>query len=127
MILFKLAECTECKGNGTIDLAPCQNCGEEKFIEVPLNKEDIVFVNVYLVTRKFGGHEEGGWYYDHYVCVENFPIKLKFSQLIRKKAISDFAVYKRGDIYSANGGLDVRVLIEDLPRKSETKEKPIYE
>lgn len=127
MILFKLAECTVCNGKGSIDLTPCENCDAEKYIEVPLDKEDTVFVNVYLVTREFGGHEEGGWYYDHYDCVENFPIKLKFSRLIKENAIKDFAVYKRGDIYSAIGGLDVRVLIEDLPRKSETKEKPIYE
>ncbi|WP_234539277.1 hypothetical protein [Paenibacillus pseudetheri] len=36
----------------------------------------IPWVNVYTVTRAFGGSEEGGWYYRQYTCVKSQQVWL---------------------------------------------------
>ena len=33
----------------------------------------LVFINVYEVSRQYGGPEEGGWWYDHFACVGSIP------------------------------------------------------
>jgi len=41
-------------------------------------KPRVAFINVYDVTREYGGAEEGGWYYTQYSFIESRRIKAKF-------------------------------------------------
>ena len=36
--------------------------------------EIMTYVNVYQTSREYGGPEEGGWYYDHYECIESVKL-----------------------------------------------------
>lgn len=107
--------CPECKGECYIDT-------EEKEDE-----EKIVYVNVYRVTRHYGGAEEGGWWYNWFDCIETYPVRLKNAEVIKEKLENDYSYIKEGDIYSALGGTDMVVYIEENPKHSETKERPYYE
>ncbi|MEB6038191.1 hypothetical protein [Staphylococcus pseudoxylosus] len=87
-----------------------------------------MYVNVYLVTREFGGHEEGGWYYDNYECVHSeFVEDEEKVEDIIEILTETYSEYKEGDISSINGGTDVQVLSEGTKAESETEEIPTYE
>lgn len=118
-----MTECKTCEGFGWGECTneECQNG------RVALGEEEKVYVNVYSVTRHFGGHEEGGWYYDWYMCVETIPCKNKYSDEIAKDLEEAYAKHKRGDISSVLGGVDVVVYVEDEISKSATRERPMYE
>lgn len=87
-----------------------------------------MYLNVYLVTREFGGSEEGGWYYDNYECIhselaeneENIEEEIE-------RLEEEYASYKQGNISSVRGGTDVKVLYENYKSESETDEVPEYE
>ncbi|WP_257132866.1 hypothetical protein [Bacillus thuringiensis] len=99
-------------------------CGEE-YVNAP---EDMkVYVSAYKVTREFGGHEEGGWWFNWYTCLETIPCKNKFSDEIKEDLLKEYEGVKHGDIYSVLGGADIEVFIERRPAENETKQKPIYE
>ena len=90
-------------------------------------KEAIVFVNVYEVTRHYGGPEEGGWWYDWRHCVEVYPVRESAAELMQEQLEDENSYRKFGDISSVLGGQDVLVLIEDAPKETETTERPYYE
>lgn len=104
-------DCNNCKGSGEIEIGP----------------DKIVFVNVYSITRHFGGHEEGGWWYNWDKCIETYPVRNKNSELIQEQLEKEYEKLKHGDIYSVLGGTDIDVRIEERPKESETKERPYYE
>lgn len=86
------------------------------------------FLNVYSITRHYGGAEEGGWWYNWYECIEVFPVRDKEQgEQLKQWLFEQHKGKKRGDIYSVLGGTDVLVYLEDEPKKSETKERPYYE
>lgn len=86
------------------------------------------FLNVYSITRHFGGHEEGGWWYDWYECVEVFPVRDSEQGMVLKDWLYEQHKSKAyGNISSVLGGLEIVVRFEDEPKKSETKERPHYE
>lgn len=90
-------------------------------------EKKMVFVNVYKVTRRFGGHEEGGWWYNDHSCIETYPCREENAEDVKaflKKEHEDVAY---GDIYSVRGGAELAVHIEDRPAESETRERPVYE
>lgn len=82
-----------------------------------------VFVNVYEVTREYDGPEEGGWYYNHYNCVEVYPIREKNAEEIVKFLEKEHEDKAYGNIYSVLGGREVHILIKDRLAQSETREK----
>ena len=47
-------------------------------------KPRVAYINVYNVTREYGGAEEGGWYYTRYNFIESKRIKAKFGTPIKK-------------------------------------------
>jgi hypothetical protein len=63
----------------------CQVCGvipdEDGECECPPDEyirpgtETLMYLNVYEVTRHFGGHEEGGWWYNHHEPIASIPVK----------------------------------------------------
>lgn len=86
-----------------------------------------VYVTAYEVTRHFGGHEEGGWWYNNLSAIETIPCKNKYSGEIQEDLEEEYENRKEGNIYSVLGGTDVTVYIEKRPCENETKEAPIYE
>ncbi|OEK59116.1 MULTISPECIES: hypothetical protein [Staphylococcaceae] len=86
-----------------------------------------MFVNVYEVAREFGGHEEGGWYYDDYTCVHSHLLEADED----KNEVVDYLAKSynkstQGDITSVKGGVEVLVRVEDEKAESETLEVPEY-
>lgn len=88
-----------------------------------------VYVAVYEVTRNFGGHEEGGWWYD---AGERILIQ-RFTNL---EDAGDFASHlregdypKTGKRYSVLGGddYDVEIWDDEIPPKYFPEERPYYE
>lgn len=86
-----------------------------------------VYVNVYEVTRRFGGHEEGGWWYNWYECLECVPCKEKYSDEIKNDLWEEYKHLQYGDIYSVLGGVKIEVCIENKRCESETVKRPHYE
>jgi hypothetical protein len=111
--------CEKCYGNWR----GCEECNRG-YIEAP--ESQIVYVNVYSVTRHYGGPEEGGWYYNWMECIETYPVKNINSQLIKEELEDEHNRKKFGNIYSVLGGRDIEVYIEEAPKASETRERPYY-
>lgn len=127
-------ECTSCKGNGIIEI--CTNgrdieeyiCAECKGLGgFDAEPETMGFVNVYSVTRHYGGPEEGGWYYNILECIETFPCRYKNRYEIMDYMETEHADKRYGDIYSVLGGKDITMKWEESPCESETKDRPYYE
>lgn len=85
------------------------------------------FVNVYEVTREYGGAEEGGWYYNSLRCIESIPVRYQHSDDMIKWANEEYKHIKSGNIYSVLGGSELEIIWEDEPCGSETRERPYYE
>lgn len=85
------------------------------------------FVNVYEVTREYGGSEEGGWYYNSLRCIESIPVRKSHSEAMIKWAEEEYNHVAHGNIYSVLGGSQLDIIWEDEPCGSETKERPYYE
>lgn len=120
----KLMVCTECYGDGfIIEDIKCPECkGTGK-----VDGERVVFVNAYEVTRRYGGPEEGGWWYNNFDCIETYPTRYKNSKQIKEFLEKEYKDVEYGDIYSVLGGAALSVNIEDKPAESETRETPHYE
>jgi len=86
-----------------------------------------LYVNVYHVTRRYGGPEEGGWYYDNYECVEVVPARSGRAKELQEQLEQEYKDQAYGNISSVLGGQEVHVLIEKTRAQSETREVPIYE
>jgi hypothetical protein len=86
----------------------------------------MAWVNVYEVTREYGGPEEGGWWYNRYECIDSVHVKGDTdATVVRLKDQYQDRAY--GNIYSVRGGLEIKALIEDEKAQSETRERPRYE
>lgn len=118
-----LLECKECT---VFDYENCENedceCGYVK-----ADADKTVCVNVYKVTRRYGGAEEGGWYYNHFTCLETYPVRNKNSDTIKEMLLEEYKDEAHGNIYSVLGGAEIDVKIEMKPSESETTERPFYE
>lgn len=87
------------------------------------------YVNLYSVTRHFGGPEEGGWWYNQSepvssVVVTNFVDCLHEKTRLTKVGDDEIA---EGDIYSVLGGTAYDVVIEPGPARRQPEERPRYE
>jgi hypothetical protein len=103
----------------------CVHCDENGY--TPAEENLKVYVNVYLITRHFGGYEEGGWYWNKAVCVETVPCKNKYSDEIQEDLKKEYEHANDGNIYSVLGGTEVAVYIERAMKESESLEAPQYE
>lgn len=85
-----------------------------------------VYVNVYDVTRCYGGPEEGGWWYDAGDCI--LALECATKEEARFVAEQLRVEYPRTDKrYSVVGGEDYDVLVENSPGESFPEVRPIYE
>jgi hypothetical protein len=101
---------------------------DEYHEENPVALDEIVFVNVYTITRHYGGPEEGGWYFNWFECKEVIPVQHQYATQLANTFYDKYVKsHKHGDIYSVLGGQDVAVYVELHPKQSETKERPYYE
>lgn len=94
----------------------------------------VLYINVYLVDRAYGGPEEGGWYYTYYKLEETIPVLAPVGQDVFEYAKAE-AKRWRETVYSndgrrpissvlSEGRYDVRV--EVFKGESETTEIPYY-
>ena len=89
------------------------------------------YVNVYEVTRHYGGAEEGGWWFDWWECVEIVPInkeRLSDSQIdeLFTSLRNDYGEGE-GNISSILGGYEIHILLENERCESQTLCKPKWE
>lgn len=81
-----------------------------------------MYINVYEVTRKFGGHEEGGWYYDNYECIHTHKLEAGEDEAETIAKLQQTYSHKA----TISGGVKIRVFAEDEKAEYETKEIPYY-
>jgi hypothetical protein len=83
------------------------------------------FVNVYAVTRVYGGPEEGGWWYDTGELMFCKPFENADDAYEYAESISD-KYPTTGKRYSVLGGEDYNVRVENDPGEDFPKETPYY-
>lgn len=98
------------------------------------NGKNIVYVNAYSVVRCFGGHEEGGWYYDAGTPLASVPVREEDEAVIEleKRRLRELLGWERPannrlGRYSVNGGEDFEIYVEEEPAKPFPEERPHYE
>ena len=50
-----------------------------------LDTPNVYYVNTYTCLRRYGGPEEGGWYYDHRTPLESIPVVSMRNAIIQKE------------------------------------------
>ena len=85
-------------------------------IEKEYNNSEF-YVNVYSVSRIFGGHEEGGWYYWHYDCLESVSVFGATADDMKAHLEKVYQQYED----------QIEIYIEERPMQRQTDTKPIYE
>lgn len=90
--------------------------------------EAYVYANVYRVSRRFGGHEEGGWWYDAGQPLESRRVKRGVVEAEVRALKAEWADEQpRRNRFSVIGGPDIEVYIEDHVAEPFPKERPRYE
>lgn len=86
------------------------------------------WVNVYSVERLYGGPEEGGWWYDAGTPVASIECETEEeAEQIKTKAEKEYGPMAHGNIYSVQGGVQIRVHIEELKGVPWPARTPHYE
>jgi hypothetical protein len=90
------------------------------------------FLTVYFVTREFGGHEEGGWYYDR--RVKHFSLYVggmsddRFEALESEvEAWVDFINEGKRHLSSVLSSGEYQLYREEVEGEFESTERPMYE
>lgn len=86
-----------------------------------------MYVNVYHVSRHYGGPEEGGWWYNIGEVVESVEASVDKADEMKETLIEKHKEENEGDIYSVLGGIQVNVCVEDEPGQNYPAETPHYE
>ncbi|WP_054943585.1 hypothetical protein [Paenibacillus ihuae] len=78
------------------------------------------WVNVYTVTRGFGGTEAGGWYYLKYECVKSRQVGFWEAEILRIQWLQQYTLsHTWGNLRAKTGGQEVVVRIE--PRRAASR------
>lgn len=85
------------------------------------------WVNVYTVTRAFGGREAGGWYYRKFTCEESRQVWIWDAEALRMMLFRRFSGLAWGVISSESVGQEVTVLVERRKAAQQSATKPLYE
>lgn len=105
----------------------CNNFRENDDRYCPRHDPDYrTTINVYAVTRQFGGHEEGGWWYNWSDCVCTVPARDRDDvqtviDFLRQRFINE------GDISNMAGGVEYHVCAEYEPAQTASRVTPHYE
>jgi hypothetical protein len=102
-----------------------ENCS---FTDILKTRNECLFVTAFVITREYGGNEEGGWWYNHLTPLETVVIQDvagAINEIVESEIeLPCFAYLSEkysdevyGDIYSVNGGQDlwVEMTKEPLP------------
>jgi hypothetical protein len=116
--------------------------------------KQVLYVNLYRVTRHYGGPEEGGWWYNAGEPLASVPIPgiwrseempdaevppewkpdpqllpLVMDEYVREKErLMDLFIFEKwGSIYSMRGGADIEVRSEEFVARSWPERRPHYE
>lgn len=133
--------CARCDGSGELDCScweeglaksPDDDCRLEEGHSCPncrgTGQSDVVYANVYSVTRHYGGCEEGGWWYNHYEPIGSIKIDPSWDRQIVGETLNRlYADHKEGDIYSVLGGTDVSIIFENHFAEAQPQSRPRYE
>lgn len=84
------------------------------------------WVNIYSVTRGFGGRQEGGWYYLQHRCLKSRQVGFWEAQALRMKWLQEYGSLRWGDLMSKSGGQEIVVLIESRKAASCTTSPPQF-
>lgn len=127
-------ECHTCTGMGKVGTSDnwitCPICrGTRTYTDDPAWSDEITaqYVSVYEVTRERGGHEEGGWWYDHHALIYSVPTDGTAKDVDLCLAFLATRFHDQGDIGSVLGGTAYLITAEPERGLHETKERPTYE
>lgn len=84
-----------------------------------------VWLNVYRITREYGGPEDGGWWTDLTTLYEATEVKYSDTEKVLEEAQEKYGKGE-GDISSVLGGYKVLILVEAERGESEDTETPHY-
>lgn len=111
--------------------------------QIPVEVEDpeniTLYINVYRIERLYGGPEEGGWWYDNYVCEisaavfwspthdnHQFDNAWSYFQHELSKWKERYNNEGHRPLHSVLSSGEWRVHLEAFPKESETTERPVY-
>ena len=105
--------------------------------QIPVTLTDtegaVLYINVYVVDRAYGGPEEGGWYYTYYQSEEVVPVLAPEGEDIFEYAKKELAKWRerysnegRRPISSSLSEGEYEVRLEVEKKESETRETPRY-
>lgn len=83
------------------------------------------WVNVYSVTRDYGGPEEGGWWYNHKILIESVQVPSHRAANVKAQMKRKYADVAEGNIYSVLGGTALSIDIDTSPGGNSVR--PRYE
>lgn len=91
-----------------------------RFCLVALYSPWLRFVSVYNVGRRYGGPEEGGWYYDCYMPVSTRPVLRFRARVLQARLRAEHEPHAgRRNWYA--------VYVEKTPYENMTRNRPHYE
>jgi hypothetical protein len=86
------------------------------------------YVNVYAVTRHYGGPEEGGWWWNYHEPLSSYLLsENEDPDEISEQLYQKYKDLEEGNIYSVNGGVAIEVYKEFKFAEAYPKTKPYYE
>lgn len=84
--------------------------------------ESIAYISAYWVDVYFGGHEEGGWWYDHCEHIYSEPVN---PCLITEDQVEKRIVELESKFSHLGSGM-IKVVFETVKKSHVTKSKPYY-
>lgn len=85
------------------------------------------YINVYCVTREYGGPEEGGWWYNAYHYVKGYKYTTpQDAEADLDRITKEWSGESSGNINSVLGGELYVAYLENRYAESATKERPYY-
>lgn len=101
---------------------------ERYFVDIPVGRR--VYVSVYLRTLRFGGSEEGGWYYDELLLDDDAPgfaVDNTVDEVADAVGLATEWATANGpthDYHSVLGGWDFQIVVELRRGSNATVQRP---
>lgn len=86
-----------------------------------------MYATAYAVTQRYGGPEEGGWWYDHYRLLKSMPTTEATWPADRDALTQEFRHENYGRLHSVLGGQEVWVRKEEVSGQYTQDNYPRYE
>jgi len=106
----------------------CEYTEEEKPVIVGHRDVRARYVGVYVITRNYGGSEEGGWWYNTSEHEFSIPLTQNGSRSDYDKVVAFLKERYEGEgnIYSASGGYEYEFRAELTQGQFENTRRPSY-